>query len=368
MITFMVTVTGCWDSKELDKLAIIVGTGVDKEEDKLSLTLQVVKPAEIKGGGGAEAVYVSKSSGATVFEAVKNARNQINRRPYFSHNEVIVLGRELAKQGMYPALDYFLRSSEPRPTEWILIADEKATDVFQPKSELEDTPALALKFLVDAGDESKVSAINLHDTNAAIGNTTGAFLIPLVRVMGEGENSRLSVDGSAGVFKRDKMVGEISSLESRGVKWVKGEVKNTCVVCKIQEHQGIASIRIILNQSSLKVNLGTDGTPRASIYVYVEGEIQDQSGTLDMYSTQGMREVKKATELTIKREILSSLRKAQSLKADYFEIGKNFSEIYPDEWKKMEPQWDETFQNMEIKVEVGANLWRVGEVSQTTVQ
>ncbi|MGI6684529.1 MAG: Ger(x)C family spore germination C-terminal domain-containing protein [Bacillota bacterium] len=49
-------------------------------------------------------------------------------------------------------------------------------------------------------------------------------------------------------------------------------------------------------------------------------------------------------------------------------MGKIFSEVYPDEWKKMEPQWDETFQNMEIKVEVGANLWRVGEVSQTTVQ
>ena len=169
-------------------------------------------------------------------------------------------------------MDFFLRSPQPRPTQWVLIGSEKAGDILRPKAEMEDTSARALKLLVDFGRQSWVPAINLEEVNAAMTQKRGAYLIPIVRV--QGDKGKLFLDGSAAVMKRDKMVGEVNPGESRGLKWMKGEIRNAVVVSELPNQQGLVSTRIFLNRGSIKVNLTPEGIPRVNVYVYVEGRLK----------------------------------------------------------------------------------------------
>ncbi|WMT41390.1 hypothetical protein RE628_02140 [Paenibacillus sp. D2_2] len=44
--------TGCWNRRELNELAIAVGLGLDKDGDKYQVSIQVVNPSEVSNGKG----------------------------------------------------------------------------------------------------------------------------------------------------------------------------------------------------------------------------------------------------------------------------------------------------------------------------
>lgn len=373
-LSALIFLSGCWDSRELDELAIVFGVGVDQEDNDLQLTVEVAKPAQMlsggkssPSGGGKEPVLVTHSSGRTVFDAVRNARSQSSRQLYFPNNEVVVLGHNLAKQGIYPALDFFLRDHEPRATTWVLVAEDKARDIFGSKYKLENTAGSTLEKITELGTLSKVTGINVQEVNASMMDKSEAYLIPMVGVTGQGEEMRLKMDGTAGVFIKDKMVGTMNSRETRGVKWVKGEVKNASVVSTMKNDTETMSSEISLNESSIKVVLER-GRPKVQVEINTEGNVSDQSGTIDLSTHQDMQKANEATALAIKGEVLASIAKAKSLNADVFGFGQVFGQTYPKEWQKMESSWLKDFQDLEVTVLVRVNLWRIGEVKRTVLQ
>nr|WP_276538474.1 Ger(x)C family spore germination protein [Dehalobacterium formicoaceticum] len=372
-LAFLVFLPACWDSRELDELAIVLGVGVDREGDGLQLTAEIAKPGQMAGGkggssgSGGEPVFMTHGSGATVFDAARNARSHSSRALFFPNNEVVVLGNDLAKQGIYPALDFFLRDHEPRATAWVLVAEEKARDVFEAKDKLEDTNGLSLSSIIQQGSMSKIPGINVQEVNAAMLDITQAFLIPIVGVVEEGEDKHLKVDGNAGVFVKDKMVGEMNNRETRGVKWVKGEIKSTSVVSHLIDEAGTMSSEIFLNKSSIKAVLD-DGDPKVKVEIIVEGNISDQSGTLDLSTEEGMIKANESTAQAIKKEVLQALGRAKSYNADVFGFGEVVGGVYPKEWQKMKSSWQEIFPHLDVAVEVRVNLWRTGDVLRTVLQ
>ncbi|MHB1407833.1 MAG: Ger(x)C family spore germination protein, partial [Desulfitobacteriaceae bacterium] len=48
-------ITGCWNQRDLNKLAIVSAIGIDKDEDQgVKVTVQIVKPTVAKVGGAAK--------------------------------------------------------------------------------------------------------------------------------------------------------------------------------------------------------------------------------------------------------------------------------------------------------------------------
>ena len=130
---------GCWNYRELDQMGIVSGVGFDlaPEPGKLLLTIQVIKPGEVKGGAGgggssggeaggqAQPVVNIESTGTTVFEAVREAVTKFSRKLLWSHNQVLIIGKEAAEKGVRRFMDFEIRDAEPRPTAWILVTPGK---------------------------------------------------------------------------------------------------------------------------------------------------------------------------------------------------------------------------------------------------
>ncbi|MGM0714624.1 MAG: hypothetical protein ACQEU9_22745 [Bacillota bacterium] len=104
-LTLVILLGGCWNRKELNDLAICVGIGIDKVKTGYSVSVQIVDPAEVaanKGKPGRAPVTLFTMSGATVFEALRKMTTISPRKIYMSHTRMLILGEELAREGIAP--------------------------------------------------------------------------------------------------------------------------------------------------------------------------------------------------------------------------------------------------------------------------
>lgn len=136
--------TGCWSSKELNKIAIITALGIDKTENGFQLSVQVINPGEIaeKNSSGRTEVIRYKKSGATIQEAFRKLTLDVPRVIYLSHLRVVIFGEDMAKAGIGKALDFLSRDHEMRSDFYLTVAKgSNASDILNVETPQEKLPA-----------------------------------------------------------------------------------------------------------------------------------------------------------------------------------------------------------------------------------
>lgn len=137
LITSITTLmlTGCWDRKELNELGIVAAMGLDKDPEtgNILLTNQILRPGllEKNSGGGNESPYeIVITSGATIFEAIRNTVKEFDKRSLHSHIKVIVISEAIAREGLNDIIDLISRSHEIRKSTWLVVSyGSKAQDI-----------------------------------------------------------------------------------------------------------------------------------------------------------------------------------------------------------------------------------------------
>lgn len=370
----IIVVTGCWDRRELDSLGIVLGTGIDKgKEDptQVQITVQIVKPGEIKGpsgggngGGGKGKPYLNvMNSGEAVFDTIREFTHIVNRRLYFSHNQILIIGQEAAEAGVGKYLDLFFRDPEPRLNTWVIVARGKADEALETKAELEQVPALNIAQLIEARTAtSEASAVDLHDFMTCLMSKTTAPIASLLEVEGEGEEKIARLMGTA-VFKKDQMVGSLDKTETRGLLWVLGEVKRGIVITPCPGGKGTASLEITRARSKVVPEI-KKGTLEITVKIKEEGNLGGQMCGQDLTLPETWTALEKSKAEVIRQEIKAVLKKAQSLNADIFGFGEAVHRKYPALWKEWETQWDDIFPNLAVKVSVEVKLRQTGMITK----
>lgn len=65
MILTLLLLSGCWSSHEIDKSALVHGIGLDKAEDELMISVEIIKPTGSNeqgslGGGNVQTIVLEK--------------------------------------------------------------------------------------------------------------------------------------------------------------------------------------------------------------------------------------------------------------------------------------------------------------------
>lgn len=105
----------------MDELSIVIAIGLDKAEgEDIAVTVQIVNSSEMTSGGnkssgsGASSTVTYRETGQTILEATRKIINKNSRKLYFAHNQVLIIGEELARKGVRPLFEYIDRSPELR--------------------------------------------------------------------------------------------------------------------------------------------------------------------------------------------------------------------------------------------------------------
>lgn len=368
----IVMLTSCWDARELDNISIVVGLGIDKgmADNTVLLTAQIVKPEALKGStdqsssSQAKAYWNVQSTGETIFDAIREFTHVLSQKLYVSHNDVLILSKEIAAEGVQKQLDFFIRSNETRPTMKLFVSNNTAAEILDVQPQLSKLTALNMSKLIDAQVFTSNSKVVILEEfiNCLLSKTTSA-VAPIISVTDNNNEKTLSINGLA-VFKGDQMVGQLNPTETRGLLWVTGDVKTG--VLDIPYKDGIVSIEIKKATGKLSPEFIEDKIIM-HVSIQLEGILVSQTNTENLATIPAFEELKKLINIAIENEIFASLMKAQELNTDIFGFGEKIHEKDRKKWKELEPNWDAVFSILQLELEVYSHVRGTGHATKPTV-
>ena len=371
--------TGCWDRRELNELAITLAIGIDKVEDEYQVTAQVVVPSEVsmKGNMGGTTVALYTASGETVYEAIRKMTKDTPRKVYPGHLRMLVIGEELAQEGISESLEFVARDWEFRSDFYVVVAkDIAAAEVLNVTTDIESIPANKMFNSLKMSEKAwaGTTGVTLDELIADLTSEGKGAVLTGIEVTGDPKigSSKQNVETIAptariqynnlAVFKEDKLVGWLTENESKGYSDITNSVKTTVnsISCP---NEGKATIEVIKFNSDVKGNINK-GKPEVDINIKVEGNVGAVECKINLTEVGTMDELEKIYEKEVKEiinETLNSLQK--QYKTDIFGFGEAIHRSNPKEWNKIKANWDEEFSNLTVNVKVDMKLRRTGTLT-----
>jgi spore germination protein KC len=373
---------GCWDVRYLDELSLVFAIGIDLIENKedIKVTVQVVNPTEVStgavkgGGGGGSPVTTYSETGKTLMEAVRKMAAKTSRELYFSHNQVLVIGEDLARKGVTHLFDFIERDPVLRTGFYVLVAKgAKAADVLQITTPIEKIPGVEIHDAVDNTERNLGTNFNvpMRDIIERINSEKRELIMGSVQIIGDVKKGGSSKNtektnpettlklGGMAVFKNERLLDILSSKESKGLGLILNKINDTYVQlpCK---NKGSATIDIMHSATSMKAKFD-QGQPSIHIHVRQEANIGEVTCTdLDILNKKTFNQLERATETEIKKEILNTVDKAQQMNLDIFGFADAVYRANPTYWKKNKNKWDQTFTKIPVHVDVNTEIRRAG--------
>ncbi|WP_026564883.1 Ger(x)C family spore germination protein [Bacillus sp. UNC41MFS5] len=360
--------TGCWDRREVNDTALVLGAAIDKEKGKnIRLTLQILIPRAVSsgqqgggGGGGGPQVLVRSAIGENMADAASKLQTKFPRKIFWGHCKSYIIGEKIAKAGgVHEQIDFLLRHPEPRERAYLYVSVGKAANILELQPPLELYVGDALRKLAEKGIGA---SITVKDFEQMLTGDTGAALLPLIKKLppltGNKQETIANIIGTA-IFKKDKMVGQIDISVTRGLLWLRNEVEVTAVTVKPKKGESI-SLDPIREKTKLIPTI-KNGKWKILAKVKSEGTIVQNGSHLDIMSPIITKRVEKELEKDIKQRLNLSLKQVKKeMNIDAFGFGDAFHRKYPKEWEKVKDHWDKILPQVDVKIAIKTRIRRPG--------
>ncbi|WP_169083967.1 Ger(x)C family spore germination protein [Paenibacillus sp. PL91] len=371
---------GCWNSKELSDLAIVIGIGIDKvpNSDQYKVSLLIVNPSTVaagKGSGGKSTMpnIVFSSVDRTLLSAFRKSSQKVSRRLFFAHSQLLVIGEPVAREGIYNLFDYFERSHELRLTSSVVIARgihaESLLNILTP---LQSITATSIKDKLKVSSESWAQSVDVNVIEVIKRlSGSGEPVISGMRVIGNPSkgNKKSNLEKSPpyttietngiAIFSNGKLSTWLDGKVARGVIWVLNKMKSTIINIDCEDKKEAISIEIIRSSSKLRVDV-LNGKPSLSLHVTEEGNFSEAKCPINPNNHDELVKLQNQLTEETKKEIKSAIKATQKKKSDIFGFSTELERTHPREWKKMKNNWPNLYSETEVKVSVEAYIRRTG--------
>ncbi len=354
MLTLFMFLGGCWDYHEINNYAIATGMAIDiNEKNQYVVTVEVINPQT--GGQNAKMEAVVRGiEGESIFEAVRKLIIRFGRKLYWGHGKVIIISEEVAKKGIKPILDWVYRDAEVRADMWLFVAKGRASDIFDSDYDI----ATAASFYLDSVQDSNIYQNSFYPMELwkflqRLMAEGFAPVVPLTNTVDYNGKKLPQVYGIA-VFHKDVMVGHLDGIESKAFNWISEKNLNGLIVVKkdstshssityeIDNNSGEITPKEINGQIIMQIDIKMDVT----LSELVERPVD--------FSDEKVRvELEKEVSNYVKTQIEQMIKKVQhEYVTDIFGFGNSIKQKFPNEWKKMNSDWHQTFCKLPLEVNV----------------
>lgn len=380
LVLILFTLTGCWNYKELNNLAIATGFAVDIVDDQYEVTVLIsnAQKGNSSEGKGSAGAVVYKGHGNTIFEAIKDASMGISKEIYVSHIEVLVLSKEVAMNKTLEVVDFFFRYPYTRNEFLVVISENsKAGDTFKITTPLETYPSQNIsKNLEITGDlQAYVYTVTFNEFVKMIIEEGINPILPTISIMGDVEEGNKEDNikqnepstylklGTMGLFKGSNLVGIGNKDQTKGINFINDKVKTTLIATKMED----SNIVVEISESKTKIEVDLkNNVPKFKVSIESVGTITEVSGKVKIDEPEVIEMIKKSSEEEIKRLCLEGINYAKELKTDIFGFGNIIYKKDFKKWNDLKDTWnDKNFINSEFEIEVKLDLKTKGSIDTT---
>jgi spore germination protein KC len=375
--------SGCWDRHELNDLAITVGVGFDKSGDEYLVTAQIVNPNEVaskKGAGYSTPITTLSARGISILEAARKLTTSAPRKLFASHLRIIVIGEELAREGVSKVMDGITRDHEIRSDFYIIVArDTTAAKVLQILTPIEKIPANKMFKTLETSEKAWAPTVSVRIDQfiTQLSEPATESVLTGIRIEGDPEKgssksslaktkpiTNLQYTGLA-LFKKDKLVDWLNEDESKGYNYIIGNVKSTMGHLKCPKG-GTITVEIIRANSKIK-GVVKNGKPEINIHIMLEQNISEVQCDINLLDPDTIRELEKIGASYLKKVMYASINKAKENKADIFGFGEAIEDASPKMWKKLESNWQDEFAKLQVNIITDLHIRRLGTTNNSII-
>ena len=117
--------SGCYDSKEISRLAFVMAIGFDEG----SYSFQLVKPSAFEGDGGDDSPLLTLTVEAPdVYMAMEQLNSSISEKCDYSHIKMVIFSQEKLQQGIESEINAILKSNDFHPNTRIAMCEGKVSE------------------------------------------------------------------------------------------------------------------------------------------------------------------------------------------------------------------------------------------------
>ena len=372
-------ISGCSNYRELNELGVIIGMGIDHNDDPdnpYKVTYQVINPSGLAqtstSGGKGLAVINYTVSAKTLVDAYAKASAIIPRENNISHLSVIIIGEELARNGLDLLFDAIERGKNQRVSIPVFIARGNTAEyllgVIEP---LEITPGKNIVSTTksEQSDYGSTNEVLVYDTISALMSEGKDVSLPGISIRNDSKKAKqisnfestspayIEAKGLA-LFRKGKMVRWLDGETARAAQFVTSDINRTDVVIPCSE-KGIVTITAIRVKSKMKTKIHHE-KPVIQTNLNVMGEMMETSCDLDMSNPKLLKEFERKMENELKKQIKRTISIAQKEKSDIFGFGDALSRTNPDYWRLHKKNWDNLFSDAKISMKVNVDIINSG--------
>ncbi|WP_338787701.1 Ger(x)C family spore germination protein [Metabacillus sp. FJAT-53654] len=364
--------SGCWNRIEINDIAIVTAVGLDLEDDKIRLSLQVAVPSKLgptsgTTGSGENSTFMISDTGDTLSEAYRHLQGKLSRRIFFSHSRVLIIGEELAKKGVSHILDFYSRFHEPRMNSYIMFTKGKAFEIIKNRPTLESVTAEETRELTKLSVGLSVNIKEFLDMLLTEGLEPVApqFASEPMEKGGSGsaETDKTQAIIGAAVFKDDKLVGWMNDSQTRGILWLRDEMELGVITVKVPEEKGGGHIstNIIRTETEIVPKI-KNGEIKIDVKTTSEMNVMENASELNLDDSKNIDKLQIEIEKEVKDRIQSVLDKSKDdLGTDIFGFGEAVYKKYPKQWnEKYKKDWNERFTELEVSIHPTVYVRRIG--------
>ena len=385
LIFLMLILSGCWSKRELSELALVAAFGIDYIDDEFAISVQVIDPSQVSSkqpSGGKSPVVTYHANGKTVFEAVRKILALSPRKLYFAHLQLVVIGEELAKNGLRDTVDFLARDQEIR-NDFTLIVSQQATakDVLNVLTPIEKVPANrmlnSLKVTQDAWGSTL--EVDIEDLVTDLGVSNQYSVLSAIEVLGDKSLGidqtnvdrietpvKLKFTGLA-IFNEDKLVGYMDEYDSKSFNYLNDKIKSTIEIISCPSD---GELTTEITQSNTKTKgIVKDGKPIINVSIDIVQNVAEVKCDIDLTELKTIDWINRQTEEHIKKNLDKVLNTLQeNYRADILGFGEAIHRTDPKLWKDINNDWEEIYPGVEVNVKVNANTQGLGTLQNSKLK
>lgn len=367
-ISLLLLLSGCWSSKPIEDLNIILGSSLDKDADgKIKSTLQYAVPEAMttkSGGVNPEKPYINVIGEGISLEP-SGWETTLSREGYIfgAHQKCVVISEELAREVKLRELtDLYFRDIDIRGSTLIFIAKGKAHQALETK-EKNIIPSLRI---VEIANESLTSLIVSKTPLIKIGglmNSGSSFLLQLLEPT---DNGPKFSGGAIFNGKKNKMIGTLNTQEVEGINWITAQGKGGSVKAYTKKSNGPTWFQIESIKSKVTPHIKGDKIS-FDVKIESEGRVAEywNPKLRPLFEEKNLKNIEKATEEEATKIVENVTNKLQNeYKTDIAGFGNEVRIQYPKKWKKMSKNWDDLFSKAKINYDVNITIRDYGMIGK----
>ena len=375
LIPLLLTLTGCYNYRELNDLAIVSGVSISKEKDTYNIVVEVVNPKkEQDTSSSKEPDYVIyEGKGKSMQEAFRNIVKESPKKLYGAQIDVLIIDEETAKKGIDDIVDFFARDPEVRSEFYVVIsANNDTLKIIPPLTNISSQKII--NSLVSTNTYIGTSSlVTYHQLLNDFLNPNIEIALPSLKIVGNTNigqtNENLSqaepetnvLISNMAIFKNGKLLGYLTEEESLGYNLITNNSQTTLIKNNYKNNQFIINEII---DSSTKIN---PDIKNKKITISVEGtaSISESNYNINLENNKEIKKIQKDLNTNIENLIKTTIENTNAkYNSDIYGFKDLFYKKNPKEHKKLIKKFGDNFlNNIEIKVKSNIKIIEKGNLN-----